>query len=98
MSGCPVCGTRIVGNVGHVCSRLGEPVRPTVDVVGIINRNAERIRTAESAKRLATLAHNLAIAAGLCRAFEQGRTFFWRAMDGLPASEDWRPGCQKDAP
>lgn len=47
---------------------------------------------------LATLAHNLAIAGGLCAAFELGRQFCWRAMVGLPAAEDWRPGSGRAAP
>ena len=48
--------------------------------------------------RMATLAGNLRIAAGLCRAFELGSEYRMRAMIGLPASEDWKPGCGRSAP
>ena len=49
-------------------------------------------------RRLANLGHSLFIAAGLCRAFELGRDDRMRAMLGLPADEDWRPGCGRVAP
>ena len=47
---------------------------------------------------LATLSHNLSIAAGLCAAFEQGCDYRMRMMLALSASEDWKPGCGKAAP
>lgn len=46
---------------------------------------------------LATLAHNLAIAAFGQRMFELSSEYRMRAMLGLPASEDWTPGCGKQA-
>lgn len=42
---------------------------------------------------LATLSHNLAIAAGLCESFNRGSDYRMRMMLALPASEDWKPGC-----
>ncbi len=46
--------------------------------------------------RLLTLAHNLAIAAGLCRADRNGydrcAKLYTHDADG------WRPGCQRPAP
>lgn len=48
-------------------------------------------------ERLAALAHNLAIAAFGQRMFELGSEYRMRAMLGLPASEDWTPGCGKQA-
>jgi hypothetical protein len=45
---------------------------------------------------LGVLAHNLAIAGGLCESFDRGSTYRMRAMIGLPADEDWKPGCAID--
>jgi hypothetical protein len=44
-----------------------------------------------------TLAYNLSIAGGLCESFDRGSTYRMRAMIGLPADEDWKPGCGRAA-
>lgn len=44
------------------------------------------------------LAHNLAMAGALCASFRLGFDARMRAMLGLPADEDWKPGCQRVAP
>lgn len=55
--------------------------------------------------RLDSLAHNLAIAAGLCRAFELGEKREWAVRLGRgarPFREQrcgaWKPGCGRTAP
>lgn len=48
--------------------------------------------------RLATLAHNLAIAAFMCAAFNEGSDHRMRMMLDMPLDEDWRPGCRQPAP
>lgn len=47
---------------------------------------------------LVCLARNLRDAAALERAFGLGRDDRVRAMLGLPAGEDWRSGCGREAP
>jgi hypothetical protein len=47
--------------------------------------------------RLETLAHNLAIAAGLCRAHSLGEGFGYEWATREPFWPRWEPGCGKDA-
>lgn len=55
-------------------------------------------RTSVAAIHLYTLAHNLAVAGGLCRSFELGKSDaeeYW----GITCGEQrWSPGCGKQAP
>jgi hypothetical protein len=50
---------------------------------------------AERVWRLRTLAHNLAWAATLCRAFKSG---FYIGARYTGIDQTWRPGCGKEAP
>lgn len=47
---------------------------------------------------IGVLVGNLVVGAGLGAAFELGSTYRMRAMIGLPAAEDWTPGCGRSAP
>ena len=51
-------------------------------------------------RRLDTLAHNLAMAGGLCRAYDIGMermSMIW-CRDEIDPVRDWRPGCGRTAP
>ena len=50
---------------------------------------------ANTIEALSTLAHNLAVAAGLCRAFELGQDHY---EQGGYDDENWSPGCKRSAP
>lgn len=63
-----------------------------------IDADLERMQAAE---RLRTLAHNLAIAAGLCAAHRLGRIEMQSWHDQWGGSDPrsaWRPGCGRSAP
>lgn len=52
---------------------------------------------------LATLAHNIGVAGGLCRAFSLGGRhaddlWAWDHVVGNPDAWLWRPGCRRPAP
>lgn len=54
-------------------------------------------RDAVDVERLATLAHNLAIGAGLCESFRLGGKHADDLWDA-DVRRLWRPGCQRPAP
>lgn len=47
---------------------------------------------------LATLAHNLAVAGGLCASFNLGCRYADDLWDVDAHSRRWRPGCRRPAP
>ena len=47
---------------------------------------------------LTTLAHNLQIAAGLCRAFDLGVESCFTYCEHWYGSDGWKPGCGCEAP
>ena len=49
-------------------------------------------------QEITTLAHNLAVAAGLCRAFDLGVESCFTYCEHWYGSDGWKPGCGCEAP
>ena len=75
------------------CRRIERTSVPCCDGCGRIG-GTNRISIA----MLATLVHNLAIAAGLCASFDLAIDSCATSCEHWYGASDWRPGCGKAAP